>query len=913
MCKRELRMKSLASYFRSLTSYQNIASTEPDRNTTLFVKFALLFIIFLSLFVSACSQGHGDGTTVGQKPATPDKVETLPPSEAPSTSDIVTVKVTYGDGTSIQSLAQANGLIVRLNTSVSAQQEQNTFSTASVRINQRLPIVAGLSLANILPGQTLDEAIAILSADPTVEYVEPNYIVSTQAIPNDSRFVSQWGLNNTGQTGGRNDADIDAPEAWDSNTGGNTVIAVIDTGVDYNHPDLLGNIWTNPGEIAGNGRDDDGNGFIDDVRGWDFANNDNNPIDDNNHGTHVAGVIAARTNNNSGIAGINWSARIMPLKFMNAQGQGSTFGAIQAIQYAVANGARVSNNSWGGGGFSRALYDAIAAANTAGHTFVAAAGNSSSSNDTTPHYPSSFNLPNIISVAATDSSDRLATFSNYGATTVDLGAPGVSILSTIRSGNYASYSGTSMAAPFVTGAVGLLFSTDPGLTTAQVKTLLLDNVDLVSSLNSRTVSNGRLNIGTAIAQLSVSTPTTPTPVPSPSPAPVNINISPNIASLVTGQSLGLSASGGTAPYIWQVNNPTLASVSATGSTTGMLIAIAAGSVTVTASDSNGNTGVTGIINITNPAPPAPDPLVITPMSGVIGIGQTMHLTATGGVTPYSWQSSNPAIASINVSTGLLSGIATGNVTVSVTDNTGSTAITNQISVASLSIMPELGVLPVNDSYQLSALGGTPPYVWRSSNTAIILVNSAGRITTLSPGTAEVTVTDANGITASTGPVVVRRVNVTPATGNLAVGDTLQLTASGGSTPYSWTSTDPGVATIDNAGLLTALRSGSVNVFVSDADGFGAITGAILIASGSNLISITPQTATVSLNTWQLFTASGGTPPYSWRLRNPSAGFIYSSVWPGWFLANSAVGMSTTIIVVDANGNVAESGTVTIVP
>lgn len=344
---------------------------------------------------------------------------------------------------------------------------------------------------------------ALLSG-ASVERVEFNYKVSVLQIPNDASFSQLWGFNNIGQTGGTPNADIDAPEAWDITTGSaNTLVAVIDTGVDYTHPDLIDNIWTNPGEIPGNGIDDDLNGYIDDVHGYDFANNDGDPMDDFGHGTHVSGTIAAAGNNGIGVAGVNWQAQIMAVKFLDATGSGTTAAAVEAVLYATNMGAKVSNNSWGGGGFSQALLDAINAANTSGALFVAAAGNSSSNNDALPQYPASYDAPNIISVAATDHNDLLAFFSNYGATTVDLGAPGVSIYSTVpaigdpccsNTTGYMYLDGTSMATPHVTGAAALLMSYFPTDTNLQVKQRILGSVQPIAALSGKTLTGGRLNI-----------------------------------------------------------------------------------------------------------------------------------------------------------------------------------------------------------------------------------------------------------------------------------------------------------------------------------------------------------------------------------------------------------------------------------
>ena len=294
----------------------------------------------------------------------------------------------------------------------------------------------GVQHIKLKPGETVVEAIKKYGDDHNVEYAEPNYIVHALLTPDDPSFSQLWGLHNFGQpvngTTGPSDADTDAPEAWDITTGrSGVVIAVIDTGVAWDHPDFAGNIWVNTGETPGNGTDDDGNGYVDDIRGWDFVDNDNDPMDFHGHGTHVAGTIAGVGNNSRGITGVMWTARIMPLRFLDTLGSGTTADAISAIDYAIANGARVLNNSWGGNDSSQSLREAIERSDSAGAVFVAAAGNDGWDNESTPIYPASFDAANIISVAATDQDDNLASFSNYGATTVDVGAPGVNRYSTV--------------------------------------------------------------------------------------------------------------------------------------------------------------------------------------------------------------------------------------------------------------------------------------------------------------------------------------------------------------------------------------------------------------------------------------------------------------------------------------------------
>ncbi|MCI0459041.1 MAG: S8 family serine peptidase [Gemmataceae bacterium] len=374
-----------------------------------------------------------------------------------------------------------------------------------VNLGPDIPLASSLHKVGLGGGVGVEAALAAYRADPDVLFAEPNYRIRIQLTPNDPQYPSQWDLNNTGQTGGQVDADLDAPEAWSLTTGsGQTVVAVIDTGVDYRHPDLAANIWTNTAEAGGApGVDDDGNGYVDDIHGYDFANHDGDPLDDHGHGTHVAGTIGAVGNNQVGITGINWQVKIMALKILDAQGSGSTSDAILALNYAVANGATISNNSYGGDPFSQAFFNAIRDARDAGHIFVTAAGNGNFiglgiNNDRTPFYPSSYNLANIVAVAATDHTDNIAIFSNYGATSVDLGAPGVDILSTLPNNQYGYSTGTSMASPHVAGAVALVRDLHPGWTYTQVINQVLGSVDVVPALQGKTVTGGRLNLARAV-------------------------------------------------------------------------------------------------------------------------------------------------------------------------------------------------------------------------------------------------------------------------------------------------------------------------------------------------------------------------------------------------------------------------------
>jgi subtilisin family serine protease len=363
---------------------------------------------------------------------------------------------------------------------------------------------------------------------------EPDRIITASALPSDPSLGALWGMNNTGQTGGVADADIDAAEAWDVTTGSRSVVvAVVDTGIDYNHPDLAANMWRNPREVAGDRVDNDGNGFVDDVYGWDFANNDADPFDDNSHGTHVSGTIGAVGNNAVGVAGVNWQVSLMALKFLGANGSGSTSAAIASLNYATmmrrTYGVNVvaSNNSWGGGGASTALTNAVVAGGNAGIICVAAAGNEAANNDVIASYPANVASDAVISVAATDSSNRLASFSNYGATTVDVAAPGVSVLSTTPGNSYSSYSGTSMAAPHVSGLVALMAAANPQATVAQIRSAILSTAVPVSGLAGKVASGGLINAAAAVAAIGGGSPTPPTPPPAVAPVADVVDVSPD--------------------------------------------------------------------------------------------------------------------------------------------------------------------------------------------------------------------------------------------------------------------------------------------------------------------------------------------------------------------------------------------------
>jgi len=351
--------------------------------------------------------------------------------------------------------------------------------------------------------QTMQSALSSLANNPRVELVEPNYIYRVVRTPNDPLLGNLWGLKNVGQKDSENQlgtagVDIDAERAWDIETGSDSVIvAVIDTGVDYTHPDLADNMWNNVAEKNGQaGVDDDGNGFVDDIYGMNFTNAASptaDPRDDHGHGSHCSGTIGARGDDGKGIVGVAWNTKIMALKFLGADGSGSLEGAIKAIDYATKMGAKILSNSWGGGGVSQLLLESIQRTNAAGAVFVAAAGNDGSNNDARPTYPASYDVPNMVAVAAIDNKGNLASFSNYGRTKVHVGAPGVNVYSSVTGGRYDSWSGTSMATPHVSGVVALMASHEPNLTNLEIKERLIATVSPMRQLKGKVAANGRVN------------------------------------------------------------------------------------------------------------------------------------------------------------------------------------------------------------------------------------------------------------------------------------------------------------------------------------------------------------------------------------------------------------------------------------
>ncbi len=587
-------------------------------------------------------------------------------------------------------------------------------------------------------GRSLQEAIAAYEADPGVEYAEPNYIVHKMVVPYDRYWNNLWGMNR-----------INAADAWDSSIGNPAVvIGTIDTGVDYNHPDLIANIWTG----------------ADGSHGYNAITHTYNPLDDAGHGTHIAGTIGATGNNGIGVVGINWQVKIMACKFLDSTGSGSITGAIDCLNYFKNQknaGVNIvaTNNSWGGVSYSQALYDVINAQQDI--LFVAAAGNNATNNDTTASYPANYELPNIIAVAATDSVDALASFSQYGRRTVDVAAPGVNIYSTLRNGSYGYYSGTSMATPHVTGLAGLIKAKNPDADWRMIKNLILSSGDNVLALSTKTVTGKRINAYNALTcadsrvMSAIRYPATFTigSVATLSALSINCGSSagPVTVTISSGEAVVLNDEG-IPPDMAAGDGRFTALFTPTRSVESMVFLSPAGTETISYL-------------------PPPLSVSVASLSGATaGVAYSANLIATGGVIPYSWSLAAgvlPAGLSLS-SSGIISGtpttVGTYGFTVKVTDSKATVAtktlgITVIAPVAKLAVVTSLlpaATRKIAYKQTLSAAGGTAPYLWSISSGTLPSGLSLTALTGIISGTPRfagtsvfsVTVKDAKGVIAT---------------------------------------------------------------------------------------------------------------------------------------------------------------------
>lgn len=405
-----------------------------------------------------------------------------------------------------------NRLIVRFKEGVTSFSADTIHKSLGIRSQKRLQQLGTVEVVELPKHVSLKDAQALYSKNPNVLYVEPDFTIRINPITSlvakkkdENQFAQQWGLNNVGQKVGKQvgvvDADINGPEAWELTKGDKEVVlGVIDTGIFYTHPDLVDNMWNNPGEIAGNNKDDDGDGYVDDIHGINAMDKTGDPLDDNGHGTHCSGIMGGSNVSGKGVFGVNQKVTIIGCKFLDSEGGGRMSDALVCMDYFSKLKTRTKNPvnivainaSWGGGGSSKTMQEAIKVLGDNGILLVAAAGNDGDDNDQVASFPANYKLPNIISVAATNNKDELASFSNYGSKSVHIGAPGMDIMSTYLNNEYKIFSGTSMATPYVTGLIGLLKAKDPSLDAKQLKNLIIAGGTSLESLSSKVLSGRRI-------------------------------------------------------------------------------------------------------------------------------------------------------------------------------------------------------------------------------------------------------------------------------------------------------------------------------------------------------------------------------------------------------------------------------------
>jgi uncharacterized delta-60 repeat protein len=549
----------------------------------------------------------------------------------------------------------------------------------------------------IRTGLTVEQAISEYKTDPDVEYAEPNFIYHANVVPDDHLFDKLWGMTR-----------IKAPQAWDRTTGSNdVVVAIIDTGVDYNHPDLAANMWVNTVELNGTpGVDNDGNGIIGDIHGMNAIDGSGDPMDDHFHGTHVAGTIGAVSNNTIGVAGVNWNIKIIACKFLDSTGSGSTSDALECMQYLKKlkdSGVNLVaiNNSWGGGGYSSALDYAIAAMPDV--LFIAAAGNETNNNDTNPHYPSNYNQPNVISVAALAQDEKLAYFSNFGKETVHVTAPGVNIASTYPlalaadpNNAYVYLSGTSMATPHVTGLAALLKAQDPGRDWRAIKNLLYSSGEAVGTLADKSLTGRLINADTA-------TNCTDSPLFKLLQYPKNVV--PGVTQTIRVMSLNCAAAAGPVTMNIEGFGPIVLTDDGLNGDTLANDGIFSGRWTppdytareMTVTAPTGSTTVeVSIVTMDNPTADFPVVVATDVNSFIMPAGGPVSFTLTGkyGSAPYSWSIAKgelPAGLGLTAASGLISGTPSGNsnniITFRVTDAKGFSVDKDWTLVVSEGLVP----------------------------------------------------------------------------------------------------------------------------------------------------------------------------------------------------------------------------------
>jgi PKD repeat protein len=767
--------------------------------------------------------------------------------------------------------------------------------TLGVNVLQTFPAIGNLQVLEVPPGKTANLVIASYEGSGLVQYAERDYTVRALLTPNDFYYNDDntlWGLHNDGSDGGDTNACIHAPEAWNiQHTASNVIVAVIDTGVRYTHQDLASNMWVNPV---------DGSHGLNTV---DNGNAANDPNDDFGHGSHVSGIIGAVGNNSVGVVGVAWSVPIMACCFLDSNGNGTISDAIACMDYARTNGAQVVNASWGTTNFtSQALYDAIDSLRQAGIIFVAACGNSSMNNDVTPIYPASYNLDNIIAVAATEPNDDLAAFSDYGPTNVSLGAPGVVIMSCWNGSDtdYETESGTSMSAAYVSGACAIMRAHFPSENYHQIISQILSNVDQVPTLQGLCVSGGRLNLYKALTAGS-----------SPPPTLIaNFTANPTSGQApLTVQFTDTSTDGPTA-WDWSFGdgstNSTMENPSHIYTNAGTF------TVTLTATGSGGATSSkSGTITVTNSTPPPPSlaaSFTANPTSGQAPLTVQFTDTSTGGPTAWDWSFGdgstnstieNPSHTYTNAGTFTvtLTAIGSGGATSS---KSGTITVTNWTApppplAASFTANPTSGQAPLTVQFTDTSTGNPTAWSWNfgdgstgsTTENPSHTFNSAGNftvtLTVTGAGSATSSKSETITVTSAPPPPPVASFTANPSSGQAPLTVQFTDTSTGNPTAWSWNFGDGSTSSSENPSH-TYKSAGS---FVAE-----------LTVTGSG-----GQTSSTS----ETITATNAPPPPSTTVTVVASESLATTLLPGEFTITRAGRTSSPLTVNFSLGGTAVNG------
>jgi len=791
------------------------------------------------------------------------------------------------------------GILVKFKGFVNSSDQQALLQKLGLKEVKTFSFIPGLSYVEFSASGSILDTLQTLRGLDEVSYAEPDFSLAFDSVSGETSLLTTTSAKNklqgrTGEEGVTSESAV-------------TKVAILDTGVNVSHNDLANSLWVNVNEIPLNNIDDDHNGWVDDIYGWNFADEHNNVLDDHDRGTHVAGIITGKINDLH--IPLDNNIKLVSLKIYDDSGRGNLSFVLGALDYIVKNDIRISNHSWSIKYESFALKDAIQQLQNEGHLLVIAAGDAGSDIETSPVYPISYNFSNVLTVAALNDSGSSADFSNYSKNIVHLSAPGSDIVSWGASSSSVSLSGSSMASAFVTGVAARVLHAYKKFTAQDIKAWLLENaLENVDLAEINITSSSLTDLSRLVQVLDPSalteTPITPTdnnveesqvsdteisdtevsdtvtnPTETNEPA-VIVEAAPILSAaelqVSIGNSIQLTTTAGTEPFNWTSSDITVGTIDETG----LFQALTAGPVDVHLTDANGLMSNVVALNVT--------PMEIMPNNlGQLKLQQRITISALGGVAPYEWTISDSTVASITANASdtsevELSPIKTGVISLSLTDSLGNTSSIENIDVniPSLVVTPSFVNMAIGESRQLSAQGGASPYQYSSTNDGIVTVDLGGFVTSHAEGIATISVTDTDGQVSNVSINVNAKLSINTARRILSVNESLAVTINGGQGVISWASSDSSVISVDNTGLLTAHNPGMAAINVVDEVG---VSGSVVFEARQIAITSAISSLTAGSPVLRL-TASGGSAPYTWVSDNDQ---IIGISPDGWLTAITA--------------------------